>query len=89
MKNIKLLLATAVIITLGSAFTAINNHVVGEYVLQGDRYVPKGEGTCVAAPTIICDYTKTGNGTTLQYPHPDLNPANFTPYQTNGRYLAE
>ncbi|MNL17277.1 hypothetical protein D3C87_1383610 [compost metagenome] len=87
MKNFKLLLGAAVIFAVGSAFTANNNKVAGEYVLEGNRFVPKGEGSCIDEPTIICDYTKIGNATTPQYPQPELNPANFTPHTTNARYV--
>lgn len=82
MKNFKLLLGAAVIVAVGSAFTANNNKVAGEYVLDGNTFVEKGEGTCIDEPSIICDYTKIGNATTPQYPLPELNPANFTPYRT-------
>jgi hypothetical protein len=87
MKNFKLLLGAAIVFAVGSAFTATNNNVAGEYVLEGNTFVPKGEGICENEPSIICDYTKTGNATTSQYPQPELNPANFTPRTTNARYV--
>jgi len=77
MKNFKLLLATAVMFAVGSAFTAAEkNAVAGEYVLIGSTYVLKSSrpasGHCEDNDQAICDYTKTnpsGNNT---------NPANFT-----------
>lgn len=74
MKNFKLLLATAVVFAVGSAFTAAEkNAVAGEYVLIGSTYVLKSSrpaGRCLPSAD-TCDYTKinpSGNNT---------NPANF------------
>jgi len=82
MKNFKLLLATAVVFAVGSAFTAAEkNAVAGEYVLIDGVYqikTDRPEGLCVQASE-TCDYTKinpSGNNT---------NPANFQPFQA-GRW---
>lgn len=88
MKNFKLILGLAIFFAIGSAFTASNKAVSGEYVLDGDTYV-QVEHTCEAAPSEICDYTKTGSATTPQYPNQYQNPANFTPYRLNGRPISE
>lgn len=77
MKNFKLLLATAVLFAVGSAFTASSKAVAGEYILQGDTWVPIGDGDCETGSG-TCDYLKTGSATTLQYPDQFQNPANFT-----------
>ncbi|MGK6342542.1 DUF6520 family protein [Chryseobacterium sp. DT-3] len=85
MKNFKLLLGAAVIFAVGSAFTASNKAVAGEYVLQGSTYVLKSTlppGHCEQSQN-ICDYTKTnpsGNNT---------DPANFTPNQRNASWISE
>ncbi|ASE62015.1 hypothetical protein CEQ15_11205 [Chryseobacterium indologenes] len=88
MKNFKLLLGAAVVFAVGSAFTASNNKVAGEYILQGSTYVQVAH-TCEEAPSEICDYTKTGSATTPQYPDQYKNPANFTPNRLNGRPVTD
>jgi hypothetical protein len=84
MKNFKLLLATAVLFAVGSAFTASSKVFAGEYVLQGSTFVLKSTlppGHCENEQNIICDYTKTN-------PSGDnTNPANFTPFRTNARWV--
>lgn len=84
MKNFKLLLATAVLFAVGSAFTA-SNKVAGEYILQGSTYVLKStqNGHCDASQNSICDYTKinpSGSNT---------NPANFTPNRMNEKWVSD
>jgi hypothetical protein len=85
MKNFKLLLATAVIFAVGSSFASVKSAVAGEYVLNGDTWQLKGNGTCQQIGG-ICDYTKTGDAVTEEYPNELQNPANFTA-NNNGTYV--
>ncbi|ANF52950.1 hypothetical protein A0O34_21560 [Chryseobacterium glaciei] len=86
MKNFKLLLATAVLFAVGSAFTASSKTVAGEYVKDGDTWELKDGGTCELEPSEVCDYTKIGSATTEQYPDQFQNPANFSAHTINARY---
>lgn len=84
MKNFKLLLATAVVFAVGSAFTASNKAVEGEYVLIDGTYQLKSSrptGECQDMTSQICDYTKTNPSGNNQ------NPANFTPHQTDAAWV--
>lgn len=85
MKNFKLLLGSAVLFAVGSAFTASNN-AAGEYVKNGDTWELKDGGSCISQPGATCDYTKVGSATTPQYPDQYQNPANFAPNTMNARY---
>ncbi|QIH34464.1 DUF6520 family protein [Sphingobacterium sp. DR205] len=85
MKNFKLLLATAVVFAVGSAFTA-NNNIAGEYVLNGDTWELKDGGLCRDEAGSICDYTKVGSATTPEHPNQYENPDNFTPNRMDARY---
>lgn len=85
MKNFKLLLLlTAIIFAIGSAFTANKKAVAGEYVLEGNTFTIV-EHSCELSPGDICNYTKIGSATTPQYPNQYQNPANFIPHIINAR----
>ncbi len=80
----------AIVFAVGSAFTATNKAAAGEYVKNGNTWELKNlNGECIEQTSEICDYTKTGSATTPQYPDQNQNPANFTPYHTNARYVVE
>lgn len=83
MKNFKLLLATAVVFAVGSAFTASPKDIGDEYVLQGGTYQLRSSvpGDCVGASG-TCSYTKIANSGS----QPDQNPANFQP-RTAGTFI--
>ncbi len=75
----------AIVFAVGSAFTASNKTMAGEYVLVGSTYTLKSSipaGHCEdSEPSDICDYTKTnptGN---------NENPANFTPNRTEAIWV--
>lgn len=87
MKNFKLLLATAVLFAVGSAFTVSNKALVGEYILGTDGTFrlksTQPAGHCENAQQEICDYTKvnlSGN---------DTDPANFTPNHTDAEWVED
>lgn len=87
MKNFKLILGTAIVFAIGSAFTASNKAVSGEYILNGNTFELSPEHECEISPGSVCDYTKTGSATTPQYPNQFQNPANFTPNTINARLV--
>ncbi|MBO9676327.1 MAG: hypothetical protein J7577_22995 [Sphingobacteriaceae bacterium] len=59
MKNFKLLLAGAIMIAVGSAFTAApkESKFAGEYVKINGVYQLKGDGECHSDLEGTCDYT--------------------------------
>lgn len=84
MKNFKLLLATAVMFAVGSAFTASPKDIGDEYVLQGSTYVLRSSlpnGFCEDGAG-TCSYTKIANSGT----NPDQNSANFT-HRRDGQFV--
>lgn len=87
MKNFKLLLGAAVVFAVGSAFTASNKAVAGEYVYDSENstFVLKSAlpGHCEDMPSEVCDYTKTNPGGDNQ------NPANFTENRTNAEWVID
>lgn len=77
MKNFKLLLATAIVFAVGSAFTSVKDAPSGAYVKIGSTYVPVAgrDGQCELGGD-FCSYNKIGNagqGTPSEF----TNPANF------------
>lgn len=83
MKNFKLLLATAVIFAVGSAFTMSPKDIGDEYVLIDGTYVLRSQhpGTCFGQSG-TCSWTKIANNGS----NPDQNPANFQ-QRTTGQFV--